>query len=125
MSATILERLSKEIKKIDESFKNRGFADMRMGGISLERLKKTVENQQFVNQYMPMLPLILPFLEMSSNQEYLVQRIKDLAEGSCISDYRWNSGAAYHGLKWDEHLPTDSAVSSHTYILNTKNTNIS
>ncbi|XP_018795793.1 PREDICTED: transmembrane protein 209 [Bactrocera latifrons] len=117
MSATFLERLSKEIKAIDESFKNRGFADMRMGGISLERLKKTVENQQFVNQYMPMLPLILPFLEMSSNQEYLVQRIKDLAEGSCISDYRWNSGAAYHGLKWDEHLPTDSAILFHLFCV--------
>ncbi|CAD7003566.1 unnamed protein product [Ceratitis capitata] len=117
MSATILERLSKEIKNIDESFKNRGFADMRMGGISLERLKKTVENQQFVNQYMPMLPLILPFLEMSSNQEYLVQRIKDLAEGSCIADYRWNSGAAYHGLKWDEHLPTDAAILFHIFCV--------
>lgn len=34
----------------------------------------------------------------------------DLAKGSCIADYRWNSGAEYHGLKWDEHLPTDSAV---------------
>lgn len=34
----------------------------------------------------------------------------DLARGSCIADYRWNSGSEYHGLKWDEHLPTDSAV---------------
>lgn len=34
----------------------------------------------------------------------------DLAKGSCIADYRWNSGSEYHGLKWDEHLPTDSAV---------------
>ncbi|XP_054735214.1 transmembrane protein 209-like [Anastrepha obliqua] len=117
ISATILERLAREIKNVDESFKNRGFADMRMGGIGLERLKKTVENQKFVNQYMPMLPLILPFLEMSSNQEYLVQRIKDLAEGSCIADYHWNSGAAYHGLKWDEHLPTDSAILFHLFCV--------
>ncbi|XP_067646124.1 transmembrane protein 209 isoform X2 [Eurosta solidaginis] len=117
ISATILERLDKEIKNIDESFKNRGFADMRLGGIGLERLKKTVENQQFVNQYIPMLPLILPFLEMSSNQEYLVQRIKDLAQGSCIADYRWNSGAAYNGLKWDEHLPTDAAILFHLFCV--------
>lgn len=54
----------------------RGIADMQIGHIGLERLKKTVENQQFVNQYVPMLPLVVPFLEMSTNQEYLVQRIK-------------------------------------------------
>ncbi|GBP08832.1 Transmembrane protein 209 [Eumeta japonica] len=37
----------------------------------------------------------------------------DLAKGSCIADYRWNSGSEYHGLKWDEHLPTDSAILFH------------
>ncbi|XP_046808679.1 transmembrane protein 209 isoform X2 [Lucilia cuprina] len=117
ISFTILQRLTKEIGNIDESFKQRGFHDMQIGGIGLERLKKTVESQQFVTLYMPMLPMIVPFLEMSSNQEYLVQRIKDLAKGSCIADYRWNSGSEYHGLKWDEHLPTDSAILFHLFCV--------
>ncbi|TMW52904.1 hypothetical protein DOY81_002020 [Sarcophaga bullata] len=117
ISFTILQRLTKEIGNIDETFKQRGFHDMQIGGIGLERLKKTVESQQFVLLYMPMLPMIVPFLEMSSNQEYLVQRIKDLAKGSCIADYRWNSGAEYHGLKWDEHLPTDSAILFHLFCV--------
>lgn len=76
MSFTIMQRLTKEMMSVDESFKHRGFHDMQIGSIGLERLKKTVENQQFVSQYMPILPMIVPFLEMSSNQEYLVQRIK-------------------------------------------------
>lgn len=117
ISFTILQRLIKEMEHIDSSFKQRGFHDMQIGNIGLERLKKTVGNQQFVSQYMPMLPMIVPFLEMSSNQEYLVQRIKDLAKGSCIADYRWNSGSEYHGLKWDEHLPTDSAILFHLFCV--------
>lgn len=76
MSFTILQRIVKEFGNIDESFKHRGFHEMQIGNIALDKLKKTVENQQFVNQYMPMLPMITPFLDMSSNQEYLVQRIK-------------------------------------------------
>uniref|UniRef100_A0A1A9W8C5 Transmembrane protein 209 n=1 Tax=Glossina brevipalpis TaxID=37001 RepID=A0A1A9W8C5_9MUSC len=117
ISATILQRLAKEIQKVDESFKHRGLLDMQIGSIGLERLKKTVENKQFVTLHMPMLPLIVPFLEMSSNQEYLVQRIKDLAKGSCITDYRWDSGSEYHGLKWDEHLPTDAAIIFHLFCV--------
>uniref|UniRef100_D3TPF5 Uncharacterized conserved membrane protein n=1 Tax=Glossina morsitans morsitans TaxID=37546 RepID=D3TPF5_GLOMM len=117
ISATILQRLANEIQKVDESFKHRGLLDMQIGSIGLERLKKTVENKQFVTLHMPMLPLIVPFLEMSSNQEYLVQRIKDLAKGSCITDYRWDSGSEYHGLKWDEHLPTDAAIIFHLFCV--------
>lgn len=115
ISITILQRLESEINSIDEAFKSRGFNDLQIGSVGLERLKKTAENQQFVSLHVPMLPLIVPFLEMSTNQEYLVQRIKDLSKGSCIADYRWNSGSSYHGLNWDEHLPTDSAILFHLF----------
>lgn len=103
------------MNSIDQSFKTRGFSDIQLGSVGLERLKKTAENQQLVTLYIPKLPLLIPFLEMSTNQEYLVQRIKDLANGSCIADYRWNSGSSYKGLSWDEHLPTDSAIVFHLF----------
>lgn len=115
ISATILERLIIEIHKIDIAFKSRGFSDLQIGNIGLERLKKTAENQQIVMLHVPMLPIVVPFLEMSTNQEYLVQRIKQLGKSSCIGDYRWNSGSSYHGLNWDEHLPTDSAILFHLF----------
>lgn len=115
MSITILHRLESEIKKIDSAFKNRGFSDMQIGSVGLERLKKTVDNQQFVTHYVPMLPLIVPFLEISTNQEYVVQRIKDLAKGTCIADYRWNCGSSHQGQRWDEHLPTDAAILFHLF----------
>uniref|UniRef100_A0A182Q460 Transmembrane protein 209 n=1 Tax=Anopheles farauti TaxID=69004 RepID=A0A182Q460_9DIPT len=115
ISITILQRIEEEINIADQAFKSRGFADIQIGSIGLERLKKTAENQQLVSLYIPRLPLLIPFLEISANQEYLVQRIKDLAKGSCIADYRWNSGSSYKGLSWDEHLPTDSAIVFHLF----------
>uniref|UniRef100_A0A182N9A0 Transmembrane protein 209 n=1 Tax=Anopheles dirus TaxID=7168 RepID=A0A182N9A0_9DIPT len=115
VSLTILQRIEEEINIADRAFKSRGFADIQIGSIGLERLKKTAENQQLVSLYIPRLPLLIPFLEISANQEYLVQRIKDLAKGSCIADYRWNSGSSYKGLCWDEHLPTDSAIIFHLF----------
>lgn len=115
ISLTILQRIEEEISIADQAFKSRGFTDIQVGSIGLERLKKTAENQQLVSLYIPRLPLLIPFLEMSTNQEYLVQRIKDLAKGSCLPDYRWNSGSSYKGLSWDEHLPTDSAIIFHLF----------
>ena len=76
MSITILQRLQTEINKTDDAFKSRGFSDMKIGLVGLDRLKKTAENPNLVHLNIPMLPLIVPFLEMSTNQEYLVQRIK-------------------------------------------------
>uniref|UniRef100_U5EWW8 Putative cytochrome n=1 Tax=Corethrella appendiculata TaxID=1370023 RepID=U5EWW8_9DIPT len=115
ISLTILQRLVNEISSIDQSFKSRGFSEIQIGSIGLERLKKTAENQQLVSSCTPTLPLLLPFLELTTNQEYLVQRIKDLAKGSCIADYHWNSGSTFKGLNWDEHLPTDSAIIFHVF----------
>lgn len=109
ISATILQRLVKEFDKIDNEFAVRGFTDIKIGSVSLERLKKTAENHM-VSSYVPTLSMVLPFLEMSTNQEYLVQRIRELARGSGIHDYRWNSSNSYD-LNWDEHVTTDAAVS--------------
>lgn len=115
IACTVLQRLDTEIVKTNKAFECRGFVDLRIGSVGLDRLKKTAENQQLVNMS-PMLPMIVPFLEMSTNQEYLVRRISDLAKGCVLSEYRWNSGGNYNSLNWDEHLPTDSAVSIHETI---------
>ncbi|XP_017059140.1 transmembrane protein 209 [Drosophila ficusphila] len=117
ISTTILQRLVKEINYVDDVFRQRGLIDLKIGAVSLERLRKTAENQQFVQTCAPMLPMLLPFLDTFSNQEYLVQRIKELAQGSCIADYRWNSGKTHNGQEWGEHLPTDAAILFHLFCV--------
>lgn len=109
IATTILERVVCEINKVDAAFQQRGFNDIKIGSVGLDKLKKTAENQQLVQLYIPMLPMLLPFLELGSNQEYLVQRIKELAKGSCMASYKWNS-ASNLTTNADEHIPTDSAV---------------
>lgn len=115
ISDTILHRLVKEFDYINEKLQSRGFSDIQVGAVGLERLKKTAENHQLIALHVPTLPMIIPFLEMSTNQEYLVKRIRDLAHGKCISDYRWNSGTAYGGVSWNDHMPTDSAILFHLF----------
>lgn len=113
ISATILQRLVKEIDSIDNEFNMRGFSDLKIGTVGLERLKKTAEIHQ-LSAHVTSLPLVIPFLELSANQEYLVQRIRELAKGSSINDYRWNSSYSYDH---NEHI-TDAAVgTTHTICL--------
>lgn len=124
IACTILQRVDAEIQKTNRAFalntnaEFRGFADIQIGKVGLDRLKKTAEVHHLVAVYVPTLPMLIPFLEMSTNQEYLVQRIKDLAKGCVLSEYRWNGGGNYNNVSWDEHLPTDSAVSTNlSYFL--------
>ncbi|PNF40193.1 Transmembrane protein 209 [Cryptotermes secundus] len=114
ISKTILFRLVKEIEAVDEALQRHGLADIRVGSVGLERLKKTAQILQ-VSQNIPTLISLIPFLELTSNQEYLVTRIKELAKGGCMSEFRWNSGGSLHNKDWEEHLPTDSAVVMHLF----------
>lgn len=65
----------KEIEAVDEALQRHGLADVRVGSVGLERLKKTAQILQ-VAQNIPTLISLIPFLELTSNQEYLVTRIK-------------------------------------------------
>ena len=78
-----------EIKHIDEVFKMRGFFDMQIGSVGLERLRKTAEMPEIL-ELMPKLSVILPFLSLTSNQEYLVQRIKgECKRNANLGFYEW------------------------------------
>lgn len=77
ISKTILCRLVKEIEAVDEALQRHGLADVRVGSVGLERLKKTAQTLQ-VAQNIPTLISLIPFLELTSNQEYLVTRIEGM-----------------------------------------------
>jgi hypothetical protein len=112
ISQTILERLVKEFDRINESFEKHGLADIKIGNVGLDRLRKTAQIAH-VTQFIPSLPTLIPFLEITSNQEYLAKRIRELAKGGCMSEFKWNGGSSYNGKEWEESLPTDSAIVMH------------
>jgi len=118
ISTTILARVVKEIKEIDAALLKLGLTDVRVGHVGLDRLKKTAQTLQIMH-HVPTLAILVPFMELTNNQEYLVQRIKELSSGGCMSDFKWNGGGNLHGKSWDETLPTDSAIIMHfvtTYL---------
>jgi hypothetical protein len=114
ITKTILVRLVKEIEVVNEALQRHGLAGVRVGSVGVERLKATAQILR-VAQNIPTLISLIPFLELTSNQEYLVTRIKELAKGGCMSEFRWKSGGSLHNKDWEEHLPTDSVVVMHLF----------
>ncbi|KAI4466723.1 hypothetical protein MML48_2g00003042 [Holotrichia oblita] len=114
LSQTILMRLIKEFDNIDDALQKHGLTDILMGKVGLDRIRKTAQTA-LVLQFIPTLPAIVPFLELTPNQEYLVKRIRELAKGGCMSEFRWNSGSSFNGKEWDNSLPTDSAIMMHLF----------
>ncbi|KAF5270860.1 hypothetical protein FQA39_LY08305 [Lamprigera yunnana] len=114
ISQTIVERLSKEFVSVDIALQKQGFVDVQIGHVSLERLRKTAQMIP-VLQNIPNLSILISFLEVCGNQEYLVKRIKELSRGGCMSDFKWNSGSTFNGKEWNDSLPTDSEIIIHLF----------
>nr|CAD7257501.1 unnamed protein product [Timema shepardi] len=93
LSRTILERLVLEMDQVDEAFQRYGLSDVRVGGVGLERLKKTSRTIQAIHN-IPVLVRIIPFLELTSNQEYLVNRIRvvELNMTNALANYATEAG---------------------------------
>ncbi|VVC99678.1 unnamed protein product, partial [Leptidea sinapis] len=103
---TILERLVRELERVDEELWRAAAAERGelRAGLPLDRLRA-----------LPRCAALLPFLEPYVEQRYVVPRIRELAKGGCMSAYRWNGG----GADWDEAKPTDSELVLHlvaTYL---------
>lgn len=110
ISKTVVERVTLEIDSVCSLMIRHGLSDSQPGHVGLDRLRKLAQ-APFLVSAISTLPTLVPFLELSNNQEYLVKRIKMLAKGGSMSEFKWNSGGSHNGKEWDSSLPTDSAVS--------------
>ncbi|XP_048005913.1 transmembrane protein 209 isoform X1 [Leguminivora glycinivorella] len=110
LHVTILERLVREMAAVDEALSRIGLHDVKLGHVSVERLRQSAKTVGCGS-----LAAVLPFLEAFPDQKYLVQRIKELAVGGCLSNYKWNGG----GSDYDDNKPTDAEIVLHllaTYL---------
>ncbi|XP_077982118.1 transmembrane protein 209-like isoform X2 [Glandiceps talaboti] len=110
LSQTILRRLMGEIEEINATLRRLGSPELQIGETSITSLRQISLSKR---QLIPSLQKILPYLEVSANQEYLVQRLRELAKGGVMSDFHWNGGTDYKGRKWDQDLPTDCVIVMH------------
>ncbi|KAH9363327.1 hypothetical protein HPB48_006433 [Haemaphysalis longicornis] len=117
ISLSILKRVASEIDTINSTLQRLGSSDLRVEKANQSTLQQLALSK---GQHVPTLAALLPFLDLNSNHEYLVQRIKELARGSCMADFQWNAGSQnYRGKPWSDSLPTDSAIVLHllcTYL---------
>ncbi|XP_042562060.1 transmembrane protein 209 [Clupea harengus] len=113
---TILVPLVKEIDSVSGQLRRIGCPELQIGEASIASLKQAAVTKASA---IPTLTAIVQYLDMSPNQEYLVERIKELAHSGCMSSFRWNGGGDIKNRKWDTDLPTDSVVLMHvicTYL---------
>ncbi|KAL7301211.1 hypothetical protein TKK_0006178 [Trichogramma kaykai] len=111
ISKTVIVRVAGEIDNVCASLVRHGLSDSQPGSVGLDKLRKLA--QSFSASLIPTLPTLVPFLELCSNQDYLVNRIKTLAKGGSMSEFKWNSGGSHNGKEWDTSLPTDTAIVMH------------
>uniref|UniRef100_T1JAU1 phytanoyl-CoA dioxygenase n=1 Tax=Strigamia maritima TaxID=126957 RepID=T1JAU1_STRMM len=112
VSQTILGRIVSEITTINDALHRMGSTDLQIGEVSLATLRQVFLTKSHL---IPSLSVLLPYLELTPNQEYLVHRIKELARGGCMSEFVWNGGGEFKGRPWSDHLPTDSAIVIHLF----------
>lgn len=74
ITQTILTRIIKEIEDVNQALTLQGITNVSIGSSGLERLKKTAAMSQ-IYQNIPSLSSLISFLDISPNQEYVVQRI--------------------------------------------------
>ncbi|KAG7268776.1 hypothetical protein CRUP_034260 [Coryphaenoides rupestris] len=109
---TILAPLVKEMDSINSQLRRMGCPELQIGEASISSLKQAALLKASA---IPTLNAIVQYLDISPNQEYLVDRIKELAHSGCMSSYRWNGGGNLKSRKWDTDLPTDCAILIHVF----------
>ncbi|KAM9771718.1 transmembrane protein 209 [Syngnathus typhle] len=109
---TILVRLVKEMDSINTQLRRMGCPELQIGEASISSLKQAAVMKA---SSIPTLNSMVQYLDITPNQEYLVDRIKELAHSGCMSSFRWNRGGDLKNRKWDTDLPTDCAILTHIF----------
>ena len=108
LTQTILKPLVSEIDRVNSALPRLGISDVSVGSVPVERLRKVSALPQ-VNSSLSSLAALLPYLEVSSDQTYLLDRLRALSATGAMSSYRWSAG----GQGWTDRLPSDSEIVMH------------
>lgn len=116
LAQTIINPISKEIKLINKKLEDMGSKKLTLGVATLEQLQDVASLRTMA---LPSLSMLTHYLKVCTKQDYLIKRIHELAEGSTLSNYKWDGGGPWKGRKWDQDLPNDSQLVLHflcTYL---------
>ncbi|KAM6425024.1 transmembrane protein 209 [Rhynochetos jubatus] len=109
---TILMPFVQEMEVVSTQLRRMGCPELQIGEASISSLKQAALVKA---PLIPTLNALVQYLDLTPNQEYLVERIKELSQGGCMSSFCWNRGGDFKGRKWDTDLPTDSSIIMHIF----------
>ncbi|KAI0978600.1 hypothetical protein GJ496_005163 [Pomphorhynchus laevis] len=109
LTQDLLLPISQEIDLLNNKLAS---SHLQIGVDSIEHLKSS---NILISVDLARLKKLLPFLEVCSNQGYVIHRIKELSK-LCMSCYKWNSGGNFESKPWNELLPTDCDVVFHLFV---------
>ncbi|NWR58634.1 TM209 protein, partial [Bucorvus abyssinicus] len=112
INETILVRLVQEMESLSAQLRRMGCPEWQIGEASISSLKQAALVKA---PLIPTLNALVQYLDLTPNQEYLVERIRELSQGGCMSSFRWNRGGDFKGRKWDTDLPTDCSIIMHVF----------
>ncbi|KAG7167875.1 Transmembrane protein 209-like [Homarus americanus] len=113
MSATLLVPLVQDIDNTNKALRAAA-PEIQIGCVGVDKLKKTAQNISGLKQ----LADVVPFLDVTIHQDYLVHRLRELSAGGAISAYRWNGGSStFNSKPWKEEYPTDTAILLHLFAM--------
>lgn len=115
ISNTILKRLVEEMAAIDYKLQWHGLSLIAIGEVGLDILRATAYSEQIFRD-IPSLAQMLPFLEICGNQQYLVQRIRELAVGNNMREFSGQSAGNCSDPMWSGYVPSDSELVMHLVI---------
>lgn len=108
LTQTILRPLVSEIDRVNSALPRLGISDVSVGSVPVDRLRKVSALPQ-VSSSLSSLGALLPYLEVSTDQTYLLDRLRALSATGAMSGYRWKAG----GKDWTDRLPSDSEIVMH------------
>uniref|UniRef100_A0A663LK94 Transmembrane protein 209 n=1 Tax=Athene cunicularia TaxID=194338 RepID=A0A663LK94_ATHCN len=110
INETILVPLVQQIKSVSTQLPRMGCPEVADSTIS--SLKQAALLRA---PLIPALSSLVPYLDLTPNQQYLVKRIKELSRGGCLSSFRWNGGGEFNSCQWNTLLPTNSSIIMHLF----------
>jgi hypothetical protein len=110
IAQTVFQPLVQEMKNINSRLESLGHAHYQLGKAPLHTLRHLTITEA---QALPTLQMILSYLEVSSYQDYVYQRIIEIGSDSCLKQFKWNGGGLWNGREWNIDLPSDAQIVIH------------
>lgn len=85
---------------------------MMTGGATAASTQSQQQQQQFLDQRMRLERL---FGDFGASREYVVERIRALAQGAVLQSYNWSAGGKWKDKEWSTDLPTDAHLLCHLF----------